>query len=187
MSSSSFYTGSGDDGFTGILGEGRVPKYDLRPDAYGTLDEASSALGLARATAELPELMEVVATIQRDLYHMMAEVAATPDQAENFRRIDTARIDWVEKQISEYEQKIKMPKEFVLPGDTLAGAAFDLARTVVRRAERLIARLVHGDQLENELLLVYLNRLSSLCFVLALFANHLGGIDKPSLAKGETT
>jgi cob(I)alamin adenosyltransferase len=185
MSSSSFYTGSGDDGFTGLLGEGRVPKYDSRPDAYGTLDEASSALGLARALAPSPDLKEVVVSIQRDLYHMMAEVAATPDQAEKFRRIDQARIDWLEEQIADFEDKVEMPKEFVLPGDTVPGAAFDLARTVVRRAERLVARLVHEDQLENDRLLVYLNRLSSLCFVLALYANHQAGMDKPSLAKGD--
>jgi cob(I)alamin adenosyltransferase len=117
---------------------------------------------------------------------MMAEVAATPDQADKFRRIDQARIDWLEDQIAEFETGIEMPDEFVLPGDTLAGAAFDLARTVVRRAERLVARLVHADQLDNDLLLVYLNRLSSLCFVLALYANQEAGVSRPSLAKGQT-
>lgn len=186
MSSSSFFTGSGDDGFTGLLGEGRVPKYDPRPDTYGTLDETSSALGLARALAPSSQLKDVVVTLQRDLYHMMAEVAATPDQADKFRRIDQARIDWLEDQIAEFETGIEMPDEFVLPGDTLAGAAFDLARTVVRRAERLVARLVHADQLDNDLLLVYLNRLSSLCFVLALYANQEAGVSRPSLAKGQT-
>lgn len=185
MSPSSFYTGSGDDGYTGLLGEGRVPKYDLRPEAYGTLDEVSSVLGLARAMAPSPNLVEVVISVQRDLYHMMAEVAATPDQAENFRRIDQAKVDWLEEQIAEFDSRVEMPQDFVLPGDTAAGATFDLARTVVRRAERLVARLVHMDQLENENLLVYLNRLSSLCFVMALYANNQAGVSKPSLAKGD--
>lgn len=183
MSSSSFYTRDGDDGFTGLLGEGRVPKYHSRPQTYGTIDEASSALGLARALSITPEVTQLVITVQRDLYHMMAEVAAVPEQAHKFRRIDIDRVAWLENQIASYESLVDMPEEFVLPGDTPAGAAFDLARTIVRRAERFVAALVHEEQLENEALLVYLNRLSSLCFVLALHANQAGGVSRLSLAK----
>lgn len=184
MGKSSFFTRKGDDGFTGLLGEGRVAKYDPRPAAYGTLDEASSALGLARATSKTPEVTELVIALQRDLYHMMAEVAATPEQAEKFRQIDQERVVWLEEKLADFESQIDIPDEFVLPGDTLAGAAFDLARTIVRRAERLIAKLVHAGDLDNPQLLAYLNRLSSLCFVLALYANHVGGVSKPSLSKG---
>ena len=184
MSNSSFFTGTGDDGYPGLLGEGRVAKYASQPVAYGTLDEASSALGLARATSVTPEVSELVISLQRDLYHMMAEVAATPEQVEKFRRITQDRIAWLEEQIAHYESQIEMPKEFVLPGDTLAGAAFDLARTIIRRAERLVAKLVHEGELENDQILVYLNRLSSLCFVLALHANDAAGVSRPSLAKG---
>jgi cob(I)alamin adenosyltransferase len=76
-----------------------------------------------------------------------------------------------------------MPKEFIIPGDTQAGAALDLARTIVRRAERLVAQLLHNLEIENSELLRYLNRLSSLCFVLELFENQAGGKDQPTLAK----
>jgi cob(I)alamin adenosyltransferase len=181
----SFFSGQGDDGYTGLLGEGRVPKYDARPEAYGTVDEASAALGLARAMAITEEGRKLTKELQRDLYHVMAELASTEKNAGRFESVDRARLEWIEAAIERIGNAVDMPKDFVLGGDSSAGAAFDLARTVVRRAERLVARLVHAGELSNGMVLPYLNRLSSLCFLLSLLEARAAGIDRLSLAKGD--
>lgn len=181
---SDFYTGRGDDGTTSLLGNQRVAKHSERPEAYGAIDEASAALGVARSLAVDAASNRAAAQAQRDLYQLMAEVAATPENAAKFRAIDDDRVDWLEDRIEYFGERVVLPKEFVISGDTRAGAAFDLARTIVRRAERRVAGLLHAGKLENEALVAYLNRLSSLCFVLSLWENVQGGVDQPSLAKG---
>lgn len=178
-----YFTGSGDDGTTGLLGEGRVPKHHPQPEAYGAVEEASAALGLARAAAGDPETAAVILEIQRDLYHLMAELAATPSEAPRFRRIDASRVGWLEGRIESIGARVEMPKEFIIPGDTGPGAALDLARTVVRRAERRVSRLHQEGSLENPHLLRYLNRLSSLCFLLELWEGRQAGVDRPTPAK----
>lgn len=178
-----YFTGRGDDGTTGWLGEGRIPKFGPRPEAYGTVDEASAALGVARSLAKAPAVAEVVIQIQRDLYHLMAEVASPKENASQFRKVDHVRVRWLEDQLERFGRQVELPSEFVVPGDSPAGAAFDLARTVVRRAERLVARLKAEGELENVDLLRYLNRLSSLCFVLELLENRQAGFEQPRLAK----
>ena len=166
---SEFYTGRGDDGYTGLLGPERVPKYDPRPEAYGTVDEAQAAMGLARAAGCTPATAEVLLTIQRDLYHLMAELAAAGDAASPFQGSMTAsHVDQLETWIKQFEEDLEMPREFVVPGDSQPGAALHLARTVVRRAERLAVRLAADGLLENQQVIRYLNRLSSLLFVLAV-------------------
>ncbi|HEY46628.1 MAG: hypothetical protein AMJ88_10915 [Anaerolineae bacterium SM23_ 63] len=182
---SRFFTRKGDDGTTGLLGRGRVPKHDLRPWAYGTVDEASAALGLARSLLASEEICEVLTQVQRDLYHLMAEVAATKEEAERFRTIEAQHIEWLEVQIERFGSDLDVPSEFVLGGGTTSGAALDLARTIVRRAERLVAELQEEGELSNPYLLRYLNRLSSLCFVLLLLENHEAGIDHTNRTKGE--
>jgi cob(I)alamin adenosyltransferase len=162
-----WYTATGDSGTTGLLGNRRVPKYHPQPDAYGTVDEASAALGLARALATEPRIKDVLLTVQRDLYRMMSELAATPEAAPQFRAIDAGRVRWLEEAVDDFGSDISMPREFVVPGNTPAGAALDLARTIVRRAERTVAKLCDDGLCENREILRYLNRLSSLCFVLA--------------------
>jgi cob(I)alamin adenosyltransferase len=181
---SSLYTRTGDDGFTGLLGEGRVAKYMPQPEAYGTVDEATSALGLARAAAMSPRTKELVLIAQRDLYYMMAELAATQQAARQFRKIDAARVSWLEQATDEITALITMPKEFVVPGDSLPGAYLDLARTIVRRAERVVVKLVHDGLVENIELVRYLNRLSSMLFVLSLYESGLAGVKAITLAKG---
>ncbi|MGB9798992.1 MAG: cob(I)yrinic acid a,c-diamide adenosyltransferase [Thermanaerothrix sp.] len=178
-----FYTRNGDDGFTGLLGEGRVPKEESRIEALGTLDEATAALGLARSLIQDQTLKQVVLHIQRDLYLLMTEVAATPENAVRFRRINSASVAWLEQQTDTFAQKVAIPDEFILPGETPAGAALSLARTIIRRAERRVAALFHQKLLENNDVLRYLNRLSSLCFVLELFVYQSGGVNRPTLAK----
>ena len=179
----SFYTRKGDDGYTGILGEGRIPKEHPRTEALGAIDEATSALGLARASARAPQIAPIILQVQRDLYRLMAEVAATSENVEKFRAIDETKVAWVEEQTDSLSKAVRMPSEFIIPGDTPASAALDLARTVVRRAERRVAELFHLGGIDNPQVLNYVNRLSSLCFVLELFEDQYEG-QSPTLAKG---
>ena len=168
--------GTGDDGYTDLLGAARVPKYDLRPETYGTLDEASSALGLARALSAQSRVQEILRHVQHDLYLMMAEVAIPAEQLEKLPyRIKPEQADWLDSTISELEGEVPMRKQFVLPGASVASAAIDLSRTVVRRAERHAVRLVHEGEMPAGNVLRYLNRLSSLLFVLARYEEHVSG------------
>jgi cob(I)alamin adenosyltransferase len=177
-----FYTAKGDDGTTGLLGNGRVPKYHVRMEAIGALDEASAALGLARAQCSAPQIAPILLEAQRDLYKLMAEVAATPENAERFHFINEERVNWLGKQTDELSTVVEMPKEFILPGDTLGGATLSMARAIVRRAERCVVSLFDEEEVINADLQRYLNRLSSLCFVLELLENQYAG-KKTSLAK----
>ena len=177
-----FYTTTGDDGTTGLLGEGRVTKYHARIEAVGTLDESTAALGLARAQCLDPRSSPIILETQRDLYKLMAEVAATPENAEKFRMIDASRVTWLEEQTDAISEVVEMPKEFILPGDSLAGAALSLARAIVRRAERRVVELRDEQEVSNLDLQRYLNRLSSLCFVLELLENKAAG-HRTTLAK----
>ena len=184
-SMSKFYTRKGDDGYTDLLGKGRVPKYHPRPEALGALDEANAALGLARAACQSEQSSAVILTIQRDLYGLMAEVAATPENAPRFRAITKDRVDWLEAQTETLSELVEVPSEFIVPGDSHAGAALALGRAIVRRAERQVAQLTHNQELENTELLRYLNRLSSLIFLLELLENKTAGKDTPTLAKSK--
>jgi cob(I)alamin adenosyltransferase len=179
---SPFYTRTGDDGSTGLLGEGRLPKYHPRIETLGALDEASAALGLARALCQTPQIKPILMDIQRDLYAMMAEIAATPENADHFSTLSPPRIQWLEIQTDHLSTKAHVPTEFILPGDSLSGAALALTRTIVRRAERRVAELLDTGEIKNPILLQYLNRLSSLCFVLELVENQSAGRDT-TLAK----
>lgn len=178
----SFYTSKGDDGTTNLLGEGRVAKYHSRIEAVGTLDESTAALGLARAQCLDPHSGPILLETQRDLYKLMAEVAATPENAEKFHFIDEKRVTWLEEQTDALSKLVEMPKEFILPGDSLAGAALSLARAIIRRAERRVVELFDLNELSNPDLQRYLNRLSSLCFVLELVENKAAG-HQTTLAK----
>ena len=166
---------AGDDGNTGLLGEGRLPKYHPRMEALGVIDEASAALGLARAMCKNPQTGDLLEDVQRDLYTIMAEVAATPENVKQFRILDHQRIQWLESQVEAVAAIAPAPAGFILPGGSLPGAALALARTIVRSAERRIAELLDTGEIENRALLQYLNRLSSLCFALELFENAQAG------------
>jgi cob(I)alamin adenosyltransferase len=172
---SPIYDHTGDDGSTGLLGEGRLPKYHPRMEALGVLDEASAALGLARAQCKGPQTGILLKRVQRDLYTIMAEVAATPENTRRFQALDPRRVEWLESQSDAITALTPLPAEFILPGDSLAGAALALARTIVRRAERRVAGLLDTGEIENRILLQYLNRLSSLCFALELSENEQAG------------
>ena len=169
------YTRAGDDGKTGLLGEGRLPKYHPRVEALGVLDEASAALGLARALCKDARAETILKDVQRDLYIIMAEVAASRENAQQFQALDRKRVEWLESQVDAIAVLAPTPAEFILPGDSLPGAALALARTIVRRAERRAAELLDSGMIENKVLLAYLNRLSSMCFALEIHENAQAG------------
>jgi cob(I)alamin adenosyltransferase len=161
-------TGTGDDGYTGLLGDARVAKYDPRPDAFGTVDEATSALGLARALTSDAEVKDLILHVQRDLYVLMAELATPPENlAAVGMQITPEHVRWLEAAEDDLKTRVTIPNRFVVPGDTPDGAALDVARTVIRRAERLVARLLHDGTIANGEVLRYLNRCSDFVFVLA--------------------
>lgn len=179
---SSIYTRTGDDGTTSLLGGIRLPKYHARMETLGVLDEASAALGLARVQITDPQTGNLLKDAQRDLYTIMAEVAATPENAQQFQIMGLQRVEWLESQVNAIIALAPMPTEFILPGDSPAGAALDLARTMVRRAERRVAELLDKGEIKNRVMLQYLNRLSSLCFAMEVFENAQAG-KSTSLAK----
>ncbi len=175
MTTSKWFSGSGDDGMTDLFGDGRVPKYHPQPEALGTLDEATAILGFVRSISRHPDVRSVIVSIQKDLIQMMTELAATPGNKIRYRPIDGKHVSDLEKVMDEFGSRIEVSREFIIPGDTPAGAALDMARTVIRRAERTICRLVHDGICTNPYILRYANRLSSLCFILARFEDS-GGV-----------
>jgi cob(I)alamin adenosyltransferase len=179
----SFYTRRGDDGTTGLLGKGRVPKSDARIETVGALDEASAALGFARASVQDGRCGPLLLQSQRDLYLLMAEVASFPENSQQFH-FEAARVEWLEAQIEELGKVTQVPAEFIVPGDSLGGAALAVSRTAVRRAERRLVELLARDRKANPALQQYLNRLSSLLFVLELLENQAAG-KATTRAKGD--
>jgi cob(I)alamin adenosyltransferase len=181
-------TGKGDDGTTGLLyGGERVRKDDLRTEAYGTIDEAVAALGLARAQlglkaalGSLPpafgSLPDLILRFQRELFVAAAELATNPeawDRLEDGRtRVSAEMVDGVERVLEEAEGHIEMPREFVVPGETPTSAALEVARTTLRRAERRAVTLDHQGLIPGPHLLPYLNRLADLVWVLARAAEQ---------------
>ena len=166
------YTKRGDDGTTGLLYGGRVDKDDLRTHAYGTTDEAVSALGLARgALAGDPEWHDAVLAVQRELFVVGAQLATHADHwnrlTDEVSRVVPAMVDRLEERIDALTERFPLPNEFVVPGQTAAGAAVDLARAIIRRAERETVQMHRAGLLPDETPLRYLNRLSDYLFVLA--------------------
>ena len=177
------YTKKGDDGTTGLLfGGDRVSKAALRTDAYGTTDEAVSALGLARAAigaqtdrAEA-RLAELILRLQRELFVVGAELATHVDRRERLTdavsRVTAEMVAALETEIDAMEELVEQPKEFVVPGESMTGAALDLARTTVRRAERRAVALADAGELSDSQIVPYLNRLADLLFVVARAADR---------------
>jgi cob(I)alamin adenosyltransferase len=163
-------TGTGDTGYTGLLGDQRVPKYDPRPDTFGTVDEATSALGLARAMTHDPKVKEIIYQIQQELYLLMGELATLPENYEKMGlRMTVEHVQRLEVLEEQLKREVEIPNKFIIPGDTLDGAALDLARTIIRRAERMTVKLLHDGVIQNNEVVRYLNRLSDLVFILARY------------------
>ena len=181
-------TTRGDDGTTGLLfGGARIGKDDPRTEAYGTVDEAIAALGLARANlgvkrrigtlpAGLGGLAPMILRYQRELFVVGAELATNPeawDRLEDGRtRVSEQMVRDVEHDLVELERNVEMPKEFVVPGETPTSAALELARTILRRAERRAVTLQRAGNVPGPHLVPYLNRLADLVWVLARAAEH---------------
>lgn len=168
--------GGGDDGTTGLLGGGRAPKDDPRIEAYGTVDEASSAIGLAKALTGDERVREIAERLQRDLYRLGAELATNPDAPGRFGRTAESDVAAMDALLVELEAEVAMPQEFILPGATPASGALDVARTVVRRAERRCVTLLRDGGLDNDQVRRYLNRLSLVLFVLGRFEEARAGV-----------
>jgi len=175
-----FFTRRGDDGYSSLLGKGRYPKEDERFEALGAVDELTSVIGFARSLCKSPEIADILINVQRHLYLLMAELAATEEQAEKFRNISDDHVSWLEQTVEQIQEKVEVPKEFIVPGDSISGAALDMTRTVTRRAERRTAALFHKS-LVSDSVMRYLNRLSSLCFILELREYQNSGKDHPTL------
>ena len=167
------YTKTGDDGTTGMLYGGRAAKNDPRVEAYGASDEAVAALGLARADVADATLADLLLRLQRELFVVGAELATGPDAwhklDDGSTRVSAAMVAALEELIDSYVERTTMPREFVIPGETRASAAIDLARAIVRRCERAVAGLTRENLLPDGEVLRYLNRLADLLFVLARF------------------
>jgi cob(I)alamin adenosyltransferase len=167
------YTRKGDDGTTGLLYGGRVDKDSAGPAAYGDVDEAVSALGLARAEAEAgSELGEILLRLQRELFVAGAELATAPENRPKLKAgtslVTAAMVEALEPLIDDLTARYEAPQEFVLPGENRVAAALDLARTVVRRAERSSVAAVRCGWLGAESQVVpYLNRLADLVYTMA--------------------
>lgn len=166
---SKFYTSRGDQGQTDQIGKGRLSKTHIRIQTVGSLDEASASLGFARAQIANPEINQLIKEVQLDLYRIMSIVALENPDNSRVPDLEPVRVDWLEEKIDGYGSQTVSPSGFILPGENLPSGAFGLSRTVVRRAERDLVDLEENGLLFSETALPYLNRLSSLCFVLELF------------------
>jgi len=178
------YTKKGDDGTTGLLYGGRVHKDDVRTEAYGTLDETVSALGIARAGGLVPRVEEIVVRIQREMFVVGAELATHEDNAgkltEGVSKVTPAMTEAAERDIDALLEEHPLPEEFLLPGETLGSAGLDLARTIVRRAERLVVTMKRETVISEDLLR-YMNRVSDLLYACARYEEaERGQSAKPS-------
>ncbi len=163
------YTGRGDGGSTGRLGTStRISKDSTLIEAVGTVDEAVSSIGMARAASTSQWTRESLYVVQQHLGRMLAHLSATPEARSKYSGISADDLTWLEARIAELERDLPPLREFVLPGATPAGTVLHIARTVVRRAERRVVALAGAELGLAPLNLAYLNRLSSLLFVAAV-------------------
>lgn len=160
------YTARGDQGQTDLLGE-RVTKDDPRIELLGELDESTSSIGFSRSVSTWDNAAELLITVQRDLYQIMAELAFTDSTRPDAMVFKAERVDWLEESIAKVQERVELPREFVVPGETTPGAALDVSRTVVRRTERAAVHLAESGVAINAEIIRYLNRLSTLMFILA--------------------
>jgi cob(I)alamin adenosyltransferase len=182
------YTRKGDDGTTSLWYGGRVPKTDVRTEAYGSLDEANSALGVARSLCgeDHADVHQTLLSLQRNLFVAGAELATAPEAAERLEggvsRITDAMVDQIEADIDRYMGKVDLPPHFVIPGGTELSAALDVARSAIRRAERRVVELRDAEGLASDVVLRYINRASDLAFALARATDE----DDPQMFEGRS-
>lgn len=170
------YTKTGDDGTTALLGGERVRKNSLRVECYGTVDEVNSVLGLALTEIETQDIGSLINEIQNKLFTIGGELA-TPENKSSINKVRLVNDDilLLENSIDKYEERLEPLKQFILPGGTKGASLLHLARSVCRRAERLVTLLSKNEKI-SDLILIYLNRLSDLLFVLARYENSINQI-----------
>jgi cob(I)alamin adenosyltransferase len=170
------YTKYGDEGETSLLYGGRVSKNDPHTEAYGITDEAVSTMGLARALSKDARVKDILRELQRELFTVAAELATEPDRYDLFKRhfkpVTPEMVTGMEELIDDLEESVEMPKVFILPGGSPASAAIDMARSMIRTAERRVVALKEQDKLTNLDILRYMNRLGDLLFVLARYEDR---------------
>jgi cob(I)alamin adenosyltransferase len=180
------YTKKGDDGTTSLWYGGRVPKHHGRTEAYGTLDEACSQLGLARALCgpEQQELAGDILRLQDDIFIAGAELATAPEASERLEdgisRTTEEMVAELERLIDRYMAEVELPPQFVIPGGNRLSAQLDVARTVIRRAERRISELNQAGEIASEIVIHFVNRASDLAYAMARWAD----VEDPALFEG---
>jgi len=180
------YTKKGDDGTTSLWYGGRVPKHHGRTDAYGTLDEACSQLGVARALCgpDQAELAADILRLQDDIFVAGAELATAPEAAgrleDGISRSTEAMVAELEQLIDRYMARVELPPKFVIPGGNQLSAQLDVARTTIRRAERRISELNEQGEIASETVIHFVNRASDAIYAMARFAD----VNDPALFEG---
>jgi cob(I)alamin adenosyltransferase len=180
------YTKKGDDGTTSLWYGGRVPKHHGRTSAYGALDEACSALGVARALCgpDEAELAADILRLQDDIFIAGSELATAPEAADRLEdgisRTTESMVAELERGIDRYMARVELPPKFVIPGGNQLSAQLDVARTVIRRAERQISLLAEEGELASETVIHFINRASDYAYALARYAD----VDDPALFEG---
>lgn len=170
------YTRAGDDGTTALVGGQRVPKDSLRIEAYGTIDELNSTIGVAIASGAVEALSEALVPIQHVLFNLGSILALDPSDRERIAlpTVEARHVEGLERLIDEWNEDLPALTSFVLPGGHPAAAQLHVARTVCRRAERIVLSL-HREEALDKQVLAYLNRLSDLLFVASRLQNHRAG------------
>ncbi len=170
------YTKTGDAGRTRLLFGGGISKNDPRTEAYGSTDEAVSAMGLARALSNDPLVKRILLRVQREMFTVGAELATSPGMEErlesSFSVVTAQMVERLERDIDDLDGRIDLPPSFIIPGASAASGALDLARSILRRAERRAVALNDAEPLDNPEILRYLNRLSDLLFILARYEDR---------------
>ena len=178
------YTRKGDDGTTSLWYGGRVPKHHARTDAYGELDEANSALGLARAACSDETVAADILRLQTELFVAGAELATAVEARDRLEqgisKIGTSSTEWAEQRIDFYMDQVDLPPKFVIPGGSELSARLDLARAVLRRAERRISLLAASGDLSDSQVIPFVNRAADFVFALARFTD----VAAPELFQG---
>jgi cob(I)alamin adenosyltransferase len=166
------FSKKGDQGTTSLLTGERISKASLRPDAYGTLDEASSALGLAKTFTLNETILEMIQAVQEDLLILGARLSDTAPDSEYC--IGTERIQRLEDWIVKIQEEVPIPRQFIYPGVNSVSASVDLARSIIRRAERRATALKEAGEIDSPEVHSYLNRLADFLFILARYAEKRG-------------
>jgi cob(I)alamin adenosyltransferase len=179
MAKVNFYTRTGDNGTTTRLGgHTRVKKTSQLMDVLGTVDEATSNIGVARAVAQHNELHGILSTAQRHLMALMSHLSATPEARKDYPGLSDKEVMWLENVIARLEKIVPPLDHLIIPGDSRAGAAFHVARAVVRRAERKLSAFSEAEPTFGHANLVFMNRLSSLLFVASLVEDQIAVGDR---------